>query len=361
MRQKTLILLTLVTVPVLAAAILLPGPMGNPPPTPGTAKVLPSLQDWIGQVTKVAVTGATGTITLERPVPSDPKTPLGTGWTLPDKGGYPAQASVVGPLLQGLLSLREVAPKTDRPKLYDRLELADPGKDSPAHLVSLTKADGAEVAKLIIGKHYYDRMGGAGGGDGMYVRKSDDPHTWLVRPAFEIPADLLSWVDRRIVDIEANRIKSLALGGPGPKPIVLTRADKDAPIALQDVPKGGNVKAQADLDDIAAAFRYLDMQDVRPAAEVTAAPSDTVDLVTFDGLALTVSLTQQDGATWAVVQAKGEGDAAAKEAGEIEAKVKGWAYKLPEPKAKSLTKRLGDLVVMTPPPESPAPTPPKKG
>jgi hypothetical protein len=361
MRSQTLIVLALVTLPVLALDVFLPDHNVAPAPAAGTTKVLPSLGDWIGQVTKLSVVARAGTVNLERKIPADPKAALGTGWTLPDKGGYPVQATVVEPLLQGLLALREVAPRTDRPKLYDRLDLMDstaPGANS--RTITLAKADGAEVATLVVGKHYYDRMGGAGGGDGLYVRKPDVTQTWLARPVFDVPADMLSWVDRRIVDIEANKIKTLTLGGPGIKPILLTRANKDALIALDDVPKGGNVKAQGDLDDIAAGFRYLDMLDVRPASQITAPPTASVEVTTFDGLDLSVTMVEQDGGTWAVLEAKGDGDAA-KDAADITARVKGWAYKLPEARAKSLTKRLGDLVVMTPPPAAPATPAPKKG
>jgi hypothetical protein len=55
---------------------------------------------------------------------------------------------------------------------------------------------------------------------------------------------------------------------------------------------------------------------------------------TFDGLSLTVKVATKDGASWATVSAQGSNDMTKAEAGKINARVNGWAFKLPEMKVR---------------------------
>jgi hypothetical protein len=225
------------------------------------------------------------------------------GWTLTDKGGYPVDPATIRPILSALVDLKTVEPKTERPKLYDRLDLGTPGdKGSEAKSVDLADGNGADIVKLIVGRRRY---GLAGNDDGIYVRKPDEARTWLAAPAFDLPADAMSWIDRKLVDIDADRIKSVSL--------------------------------------TPAVFRYLDLTDVKPAGAVTAAPVATAHVETFDGMALDVTLIDQDGATWVKFAAKG-GDAAT----EIAKRTGDWAYKIPDARVKTLETKLADL--QAPPP-----------
>ena len=344
MRSTTLIALTIVTIPVFAAAVFVPVPGGTKIASVATAPVLAGLKDWIAGATKLTVVGTSGTVTLERKgaAPKAGEVPA-DGWTLADKGGYPVDPTIVRPILAALLELKTVEPKTERPKLYDRLDLGTPGvKGSVAMSFDLADANGADIVKLIVGRRRY---GLAGNDDGVYVRKPDDARTWLAAPAFDLPADVLSWIDRKLVDIDADKIKSISLApaAAGSRPLVFTRDKPEGKLAIQDLPKDFKLKSDNPGSDVAPVFRYLDLTDVKPASAVTAAPVATAHLETFDGLALDVTLTEQDGATWVKFAAKG-GDAAA----EIAKRTDGWAYKIPDARVKTLETKLADL--QAPPP-----------
>jgi len=344
MRSTTLIILAAVTVPVFAAAVFVPTPGGTTSATVVSAPVLPGLKDKIAMAAKLTITTGSGTVTLEhKGAAAKPGEAPVDGWTLADKGGYPVDPATIKPILSGLVELKTVEPKTDRPKLYDRLDLADPGvKGSEAKALALTDAGGADLAKLIVGRRRY---GLTGNDDGLYVRKPGEARTWLAAPAFDVPADVLSWIDRKLVDIEADKIKSVTLtpAAAGSKPLAFARAAAADKLAVQDLPKDFKLKSDNPGSDVAPAFRYLDLTDVKPAVAVTAAPVATAHVETFDGTQLDVTLIEQDGGTWVEFQAKG-GDAAA----EIVKRTNGWAYKIPDARVKTLETKLADLAA--PPP-----------
>jgi|GEM_PF-1056337 hypothetical protein len=357
MRQKTLIALAVVTVPVLAAALFVPSRQGTALKPVETGLVFPTLKDWLGGASKLTITGAGGSVvTLTRTVPAAAGDALPvTGWGLADKSGYPVPDGVIRPIIAGLAALHTIEAKTERPKLYDRLDVEDPtgSKDAKSKLIELDNADGAEIVKLIVGRRRFDRIGG--NGDAVYIRKPEDERAWLAQPAFEVPADAMGWIDRKIVDLEPDKIKSLTLTQAGDPPLVLERAKPEDNFTVRDLPKDATLRSETPGSDIASAFRLLDLQDVRPAAEVTGTPAATVELESFDGLSITVSLYDQSGATWVEATAKGAGDAA-KEADEIVNRTKGWAYKIPDPRVKTLESKLADL--LTPVPAAvPAPKP----
>jgi hypothetical protein len=344
MRSTTLIALAVVTIPVFAAAVFAPAPGGTQTATVAAAPVFPGLKDWIAGTAKLTMVGTTGTVTLERKgaAPKAGEVPT-DGWTLTDKGGYPIDPATIRPILAALVELKTVEPKTERPKLYDRLDLGTPGdKGSEAKSVELADGNGADIVKLIVGRRRY---GLAGNDDGIYVRKPDEARTWLAAPAFDLPADAMAWIDRKLVDIDADRIKSVSLtpAAAGSKPLSFTRDKPADKLAVQDLPKDFKLKSDNPGSDVAPVFRYLDLTDVKPASAVTAAPVATAHVETFDGMALDVTLIDQDGATWVKFAAKGS-DAA----NEIARRTGGWAYKIPDARVKTLETKLADL--QAPPP-----------
>ncbi len=81
-------------------------------------------------------------------------------------------------IVLALADMTLVEPKTAKPDLYPRLEVEDPGKGKST-LVTIKDKSGAALARLIVGKQRYDRLGE--GNDGVYVRKPGDPQSWLAR------------------------------------------------------------------------------------------------------------------------------------------------------------------------------------
>src|ERR1700678_1202747 len=112
MRVRTLIVLAAITVPVAAAAVLLPDHSATVTPPAGGGKLLPSLKTKLAQAATITIFGSDGTITLHRTQTTGKPE---EGWTFADKGGYPVPAATVKPILDGLQALHGIEPKTERP------------------------------------------------------------------------------------------------------------------------------------------------------------------------------------------------------------------------------------------------------
>jgi len=369
MRQKTLIILAAVTLVLLLAAIFVPrAGTGRTPPAATAGPVFPTLKDWVGTAAKIVIKGADGIVTLERvqatpaaaaqppagqapaapatgqaPAPAAPVPPPAVlSWKITEKAGYPALSAPVQQLVNGLQALRYVEPKTRRPDMFPRLEVEEAGKpEAKSRQVEVFDGNGARIAGVIVGKV---RGGGAGGGDdGVYIRLPEDAQSWLAQPPITVSSDFLTWIDRRVSDIDPARVQSVTLTGPDGKALTVGRATGNDMLAVRDLPANAKLKSGDPLVAIGAAFRGMELADVRPARELTAAGSGSAQLVTLDGLTLTLALVDQDGGTWAVVSASG-GMGVAKEAVDIMAATKGWAYKLPPGKANVLKTKLADLI-----------------
>ena len=357
MRQKTLIALAIVTVPVLGLAIFLPSHHGTQLKQAETGPVFPTLKDWLAGATKLTVTAADGAKSGNldpdcpgaKPVAGE-TVPLG-GWGLAEKSNYPVQESVLRPILSGLLALHTTEPKTEQKALYDRDRSRRPGfraRTSKAKRASnleqcerrqhVAQADRRQAASK------FDAL--AGGGDAIYIRKPEEERApgWPSRPSTCRPTPWAGSITRSSMSISDRTIRSITLtSGQRQAASVLERAKAEDKLAIRDLAKDATTRSETPGSDVAAGFRYLDMLDVRPASQVTGTPSGTVEVVTFDGLDLTLSLfNQPEGGPWLEIAAKGEGDEA-KPAEEITNRTKGWAYKVPPSREKLLETKLSDL------------------
>src|SRR6185437_3344364 len=131
---------------------------------------------------------------------------VGGHWVVVEKGNYPAAETKVRQLLLALSDLTLMEPKTELPDLYPRLEVDDPGKGK-ATQVTVQDRTGQVVGEVIVGKRRADRLGTDK--DGVYIRRPGEARVWLARGSPDVSGDIASWLDRRIVDLPAARIRSM--------------------------------------------------------------------------------------------------------------------------------------------------------
>ncbi len=267
---------------------------------------------------------------------------IGNHWEIVEKGNYPAASGKVRRLLLGLADLTLIEPKTTRPALFARLGLDDP-KNGKSTLVTLQDRTGNTVAAVIVGKTRHDRLGA--GNDGVYVRRPDDNRTWLARGSLDLPDSLTGWLDRRILDIAEARIAAVTLTGSDGTALVLRRAAPGGKFAVADAPADTKFKDPAALAKPAAALADLQLDDVKPAADLAVPQSGvaTASFTTFDGLTIKLRLLTRDNVDWVALEAVGNGKEAA-DAKALDANVARWTYAIPAERAKLLRTRLGDLV-----------------
>jgi len=334
--MKTLQVLAVISVPAVVLAVLLPAPGGSTGTTEqsgGGGLLLPGLKGHTDTLAQIAITGPDGTVTLSRtPVAGKPA----DGWTFRNKGGYPVPAAKIRPVLDGLMALHSVSPRTDRPASYGRLDLGGPGKGSASHLVALVDAKGGPLGSIVLGKA--KAASGVGNGERIYARVPGSARSWLAAPAITLPKDTIDWIDRTVVDIDANKVREVVLTQPGNPPLDFVRDKSGDKLAVREMPAGRKLSSDTTSSDVQAAFSGLDLDDVKPDAQLGGGAAGSVHLVTFNGVVADFTLRKDNGQTWITVSATG-----AKEAQDIAARTKGWAYQIPEDRADTLLATMSSL------------------
>jgi hypothetical protein len=127
--------------------------------------------------------------------------------------------------------------------------------------------------------------------------------------------------------------------------LVISRAAPDAHFAVEDAPPDTKFKSENTIGGPAGALETLDLDDVKPAAELLVPDKDvaTAAFTTFDGLTVEVRLVERDKTNWIAISATGSGSAEA-DAKKIEDKVARWTYAIPAYKADLLKTKLADLI-----------------
>jgi Domain of unknown function (DUF4340) len=296
-------------------------------------RALPGLAERLGQVASVAVQRNGLHLTFVRD---------GDNWLVAQKGNFPAAAGKVRRIVLAMADMTLVEPKTRKPDLYPRLEVEDPGQGKST-LVTLEDKSGAVLARLIVGKRRYDRLGAAN--DGVYVRKLGDPQSWLARGSLDFSDDMANWLDRRIVDIPDSRVAKVSLTQADGTTMVLSRAAPAGKFTVAGLPANAKYKDETALSEPAMALETLDLEDVRPALKLPIPDKGVVaaSYTTFDGLTLDLKLFQYDNNNWIRVTATGSGKTAA-EAKKIDDRVSRWIYAIPSYKAKMMETKLADLL-----------------
>jgi Domain of unknown function (DUF4340) len=327
---------TAIIVAVAATALATGGPSQERAGT--DQRALPKLAQRLGDVTSVEIRRTGLDLTFVRE---------GENWLALQKGNYPADAGKVRRVVLALADMILVEPKTREAALYPRLDVEDPGQGKST-LVVVKDKSGADLARLIIGKRSYDRLGE--GTDGVYVRQPGDPQSWLARGSLDLADDMPNWLARRIVDIPDSRVAKVVLTQPDGAALTLSRAKPDAKFALENAPKDAKYKSDTALGEPAMALETLDLEDVQPATKLPVPPKGvaTASYATFDGLSVTVKLFQHDNKDWVALAATGSGKAGA-EAKKLDGEAGPWVYAIPAYKAKMIETKLADLI--EPPPK----------
>lgn len=264
----------------------------------------------------------------------------GDNWLAADKGNYPAAAAKISQIVRSMADLTLVEPKTQRPELYPRLQVEDPGKGKSA-LVSVEDKLGKPLAELIVGKRRYDRLGA--GNDGVYVRKPGDAQSWLARGSLDLSGVPSSWLDRQIVDLPEKRIAKVVLTQPDGATLVLSRTAPDAKFGVEGAAADVKFRSDTTTAEPAMALEAFELDDVAPAAKMPVPEKGvaSASFTTFDGLTVDLRLLDRDKETWVAIKATGTGAAEA-EAKRIDERVANWTYEIPSYKAERLKTKLAD-------------------
>lgn len=301
----------------------------------GGEKLVPALASGTADVRSLVLTRDGETLTLESNADGR--------WTLKERYGYPSDPDKVRALLVKLAQAELVEAKTRMPDRHALLELEDPaGEDAKSRSLKMMDGSGRVIADLVIGKRRWEAFGT--GKSGTYVRKADDPQTWLASAEVDVQADVRSWIKPTIFNTESNNVQWLTLHIPGEEMLRIERGSGDqAKAAFIGFPGDVKLKDTSAADGMLRAASSIDADDIRKLDGPPSGDVSTVSFATKDGLEVTFWVRKDGDDYWLSIAATGDGDA--KQTAEtIRNQTNGWEYKISSTKAGSLLKRRADLI-----------------
>lgn len=236
----------------------------------------------VDEVAEVDVTDARGTVTLVRGE---------GGWSVKERGGFPADVEPIRDLLVKLHELKVVQAEGLTDAVRPRMQLAAPGAgakpDETGTLVELKGRDGKSVAKLVLGKQAMKEARGPALGvgipSGRYVWVAADPQrvNLVSEPFASVAAKPQDWLAKELLRFE--RPKSLTVIGPdGKERWSIAKESEGGDWKLRGAGKLDGGKAQ----DAASALYGLRIADAAPGVSDAEAGLDKATLVratTFEG------------------------------------------------------------------------------
>ena len=361
----------LVIVAALAAVLVVLALVGQnraPGPSLSGSTLLPGLDAALNDVDEITLLrGGNETIASIRR--SD------EGWTVPEKGDYPADTEKIRDALLALSEARVIEEKTSNPDFYDRLGVEAVESDSSTG-TAVTIRHGEDVFPTVI-------LGDVEGTSQRYARRADEAQSLLIDRDPEFPRSAPQWLDTAILDLRSDRVREVMIEHADGESV---RIFKDAPgetnYSVDPVPEGRELQYAGVANVTGNVLRELALEDVERPAEDGSEPSVTTRFLTFDGLVVTARGYQRADESWLEFEASvdlalaggqaaesapedsapaadapgdaaggGEqadpGDAAedrAAEAEAINATVAGWRYRIPSYKYEQMTRRIEDLL-----------------
>ncbi len=251
----------------------------------------------VNQVAEVKIKSASNNITLIR---------KGGSWYVLEKGQYPAADEKARAVILGLARLEKIEPKTSNPKLYEKLGVQGVTETSAeSTLIQLISEHGKDLAVVIVGK-----ARGANGKPGLqqiYVRRPDDAQTWLVEGNLPKMGATADWLRQELAKIDASRVWQVRVKHQdGDVLTVLKKAPAGPDFTLLELTSGETIESQYSLNRIADSFRKLRFADVISMDKAPATEGGNVteaELLTFDGLRITMKAHRRDDKIYARLSA----------------------------------------------------------
>jgi hypothetical protein len=243
-----------------------------------------------------------------------------------------AATNKIANLLLGLRKFTLKEKKTNNPDNYHRLDLAETGENAAA-IIKLKNAD-SQFADISIGKQ-------AQRSQGTYVRKNDDPQTWLSQGEINLDMDSSNWIVTSILDIESHNIKSVSFS---PSESVAFNINKLTPddqnFVLDNFPQGMQIKADTDINSLASGLQKLSIDSVLKIMDTIDVPKvNTITYQLFSGMTYQLDLYNEGDQYMLTVELKNITDDT-----QFDKQLENWLFVMPKYKFEALNKSLDQLI-----------------
>jgi len=340
---------------VAALVLIVPGKTGRESSMEQTV-FLPGAAANINQVEWLRLTekGGVTIATLKRD---------GSAWVVEEASGYRADWDRLKALLSDLSQANIIETKTSNPEYYPRLGVEDVNLPDAGGVMIEFSGD-SNLPAVIIGNN-------ARGREGQYARLRESAASALIDRRLDAPARRSDWLDKSIIDISEAEVVEVRIDHPDGESLkTLKFSADDENFALQDIPEGREITADWSVNALAGALSDLSLEAVAAQSDFEWTGASSYRLLTAEGLLLEVELLaieagEGDGLeeeaaeaeywiklraglyTTALkngVEVKADNSSTDARAETINARVDGWAYRIPKYKFDSMTKRKDDLL-----------------
>ena len=355
MRNRYAIAAALTTVVVIAAVLV--SQQRAPETSREKTALFPELAERINDISRLVVEDDQNTLTVQR---------VAGNWGIAEADNYPALVDKVKETALAVSDLKVIAAKTDKPELYKRLGVEDiDSRGATSTMLTLAGAED-ELARLVVGNTR--RSKSAVSAPGLYVRIPEQQQALLVEGRLSISADIIQWIKRDIINIEAERVKAVRLRPAGGVEINLNRDEPADDLQLQDIPAGKEQQSEYLISRMATVLENVYVDGVRKADNIDfSSPVSVLDVTAFDGLTAQIEVAQSDEQSYARFSFSAQEAATdstqtaddpspetaaeedetltpEQEAATLNSLLQGWAYQLATSKVELYTQTLEDLV-----------------
>jgi len=309
MQQKSLLILSGVTVAALVAAAVSLRDKGATASGTERKLLFPDLKEHINELAQVHVEKAGKSVTLER---------KGATWALTDHGGYPAQVEKVKELAMRVAGLEIDEQKTAKKSNHavlgvqwpppEKAEGAEDGGGDPSEtesgLITLEDGAGKVLASVVIGKSEW-----RGSKPKVYARRASEDQVYLCDPQGNLEAtpDAKSWIDPKFLELANDRVQEVTIEhADGERLDIARSATNHTQFTLQGLAPGEKERYEGICNSVAQALGYgMQLDDVRPASEVdfNQEPLGCTTFRCVDGLQLALQTAKFEDKVWLKVAA----------------------------------------------------------
>lgn len=295
-------------------------------------------------------------------------------WQVEQMDGYAANWPRLQKLLAGLAKAKVTEIKTNKPEYYSRLGVADLASEDADGIMLELHANGTTEA-VIIGHRVKNRPGN-------YVRLQSSQASHQIDQTLDVPSNLLDWVNKRIVDINASEVAQVEVIHPDQQRVLIMRISADQKdFELADKPFDREIRSVWAVNSLAGTLSMLDMENVRPASDEDWSGAVKVRVLLFSGVEIIADVMAIDESEdtqleYSTEDPQTEGpqteyllrlkasnpktdfapldsnkaalamaeEVVKKQVSDINQRVEGWVYSIPKPKFDAMVKTPEDLL-----------------
>ena len=245
--------------------------------------VFPKLSDQLETIAKIkierSISDTRGSFVIE---------PFDNKWGIIQKGGYQTRDGIIRETLIGLSQLTYQEAKTQDPDRYSKLKLRDiTKKGSEATRLVIEDNQGRIILDALFGKRLQNLSGGT---PSIYMRKTNEPQSWLTKGELEIRNGVLDWLSVILTSIQRERIKRVLITSRDGNELKLTYDTTFERFEIENLPNDREIKSRFQLLNIGIIPENLLLQDVRPARLKVDPELGGARWETKDGLIINLSL-----------------------------------------------------------------------